>query len=443
MPTLPRASARPSIIQKPSLPNDAHSRIWEIIEEVENSLRAFAMGPLGSHEALSSFRRDGSLSAGSAGIALFYGYLASATKDARASDICVSLLERAIEAVAKLPASEGLYDGFTGVAWSIHHLSEFVLPGVAADDTCDQIDEYLADWLSEDWHSHQVDLISGLTGIGVYSLSRLPRETARICLEQVINRLALASVRDDVGRAWTSSVNEPWAPNRPWVQDHYFNVGMAHGLAGVIGFLGQAAAAGNTRAPQLLNEVSDWLFHHQLAPTESSRFPALVEPGVAPTPSIPGWCYGELGIATALLVAGTATGDTRLSRFGIDVAKQAAERPLDSRTAIRDPALCHGTTGMAHMFRRFYEFTGDSSFENAAWLWLDRALRFRRPGQGFGGYLFFRNTNGESVLESDPAFLVGASGLGISLLAWVTALEPKWDRVMLMSPSVEKGATQD
>src|SRR5262249_2093599 len=97
------------------------------------------------------------------------------------------------------------------------------------------------------------DLISGLVGFGVYALERMTpgadatRLAAVVCLERVINRLAETAEHRAEGITWWT--NPAWLPpeTRPRWPPGYYNVGLAHGVPGVIALLGCVCAAPSPR----------------------------------------------------------------------------------------------------------------------------------------------------------------------------------------------------
>jgi hypothetical protein len=78
---------------------------------------------------------------------------------------------------------------------------------------------------------------------------------------------------------------------------------------------------------------------------------------------------------------------------------------------VRDAALCHGASGLAHVYARWFHATGERVFRDAARIWIARALAMPRP--------------------IEPCLLEGAVGLGLALLAALGGEVPRWDRLML------------
>ena len=72
---------------------------------------------------------------------------------------------------------------------------------------------------------------------------------------------------------------------------------------------------------------------------------------------------------------------------------------------------------------------------DAATEWFARALAMERPGCGVAGFPAFAKVDMEKKpgWVSRTAFLDGAIGLALSLLAAISPVEPQWDRLLLLS----------
>src|SRR5262249_54184039 len=91
--------------------------------------------------------------------------------------------------------------------------------------------------------------------------------------------------------------------------------------------------------------------------------------------------------------------------------------------------------GLGQIFNRLAQASGDDRLAVAARFWFDQALSMRRPGHGVGGYQAWGPAPvGELAWWDDGTFLTGGAGIGLSLLAAVTDVEPRWDRVLLTGP---------
>ena len=304
----------------------------------------------------------------------------------------VRLLEAAITASDDGDADAGLFEGRTGVSWVLAHLDGRLFD-LGDDDPNVAMDAALLALLDHN-RLEVYDLVSGLVGLGVYALERLPRPPARAALDRIVARLAELAEDD----AWFTPSHILSPDARRMSPSGHWDLGMAHGAAGVVALLAHAGA------DRPLDRATARLVGQQLPPGSGSRYAAWLAPGQSPRPARTAWCYGDPGIAAALLAAGCRD-------EAVEVAHAAAGRPR-AQTGIVDAGLCHGAAGLMHVFNRLSQATGEVSLAGAARQWFDEAL----------------------VLPiAEPGFLEGQAGLGLALLAAVSDVEPAWDRVLLLS----------
>jgi len=367
---------------------------------------------------------------------LFCAYLALSGLDDGENAAC--FLEEAVQAVAARSMRPSLYSGFTGVAWATAHLQK-QLGDVEEEPTYKALDEALLAHLSESPWRDDYDLISGLVGFGVYALERLPHPMAIEILKRVVERLNETAERNAEGITWLTppELLTPW--QREISPNGYYNLGLAHGVPGVIALLGHAYAAGIARAQvePLLEGAIDWLLAQKLPSSAHSIFPSWVGPSWA-QPSIGSdecrlaWCYGDAGIAAALLSAARSARERTWEREALEIAICAARRAPET-AGVLDVSLCHGAAGLGHIFNRMYQATGEKQLKDSATFWFDRTLEMRRPEGGIGGFVALGVITDERRWVADPGFLTGAAGVGLALLAAITPIEPSWDRILLVS----------
>jgi lantibiotic modifying enzyme len=187
--------------------------------------------------------------------------------------------------------------------------------------------------------------------------------------------------------------------------------GCAHGVAGVLGALACCHVHGRTdeRAEPLMLAIAGALENSDVS---DQRI---------------GWCRGEIGIAIALLSAARALDRDDLADRAIAVALEPFAR-RGGRWPI-DAGLCHGAAGLAHLYNRMYQATGDGRLGEHAHTWLCKTMAMQTPGNGIAGFTMFRPRR-DPEWEADPSLLVGASGVGLVMLAGATSVTPSWDRVL-------------
>jgi lantibiotic biosynthesis protein len=283
------------------------------------------------------------------------------------------------------------------------------------------------------------DLISGITGIGVYLLARRTVPAARAALEQVL--AALVDLSREAGGAprWATPAEQLFEDMRESAPEGNVNCGVAHGAPGPLALMALALLNGVEVGGQIdaMRRVAAWLAARALPGRWGPEWPAAVPLGAAstagpPPAARPGWCYGNAGVARALWLTGRALEETEHVRLAVRALRQALERqqaelPLDS------PTLCHGVAGLAQVALRIAADSGDDDLSRqAGGLCLGLVERFDADAPL--GYRDVAGASGGARLDVDnPTLLSGASGTALVLLAAATDREPGWDRAMLLS----------
>jgi lantibiotic modifying enzyme len=413
---------------KPLLQGELAEQASRAVQEIASALPSYS--PSGEMQS-------SSLAGGLTGEALFYTYLALHTGDEAAAERAAQLVEQAAETLAVQPLPPNLYTGFPGVAWAMEHLRGRLFEEDAdEDDPVQEIDEALSTPLQRSPWPGDYDLITGLVGLAVYALERLPRPAAVSLLASIVDRLSERADISEEGAAWFSRVEELPEWQREFHPRGYYNLGVAHGLPAVVAVLAGAVAAGVEKARPLLHDSTRFLLARRHDPSSpvGACFSTSYAPWEEPTGSRLAWCYGDPGVAAALLAAARAAGEPAWERAALEVALSAAERP-EPGSGIQDAGLCHGAGGLAHLFNRMYHTTGDERLAGAARFWFERTLAFRQPGQGIGGFRSWGVIGGPNDLgwRDEAGFLEGTAGIGLALLGAISDVEPAWDRVLAVS----------
>jgi hypothetical protein len=372
---------------------------------------------------------DPSLAGGTAGLAVLHGYLAQTGLGPEPEVVARRCLRHAIAAVSERPGTASLYSGLAGVGWATTHLNA-QWPEIDGEDELAEIDEVLLDHLNQSPWRGVYDLIDGLVGFGIYAMERLPRPTARVCLERVVDRLADTTEIHDEGTTWWTDPSWLAEETRAESPCGYYNLGLAHGVPGVIAFLGQACAAGvsQQRARSLLDGAVSWLMSQDSA----DGFGYWIGPDRKRETARLAWCYGDPGVAAGLMVAARSVGEPAWESAALEIAHRATGRPFE-QAGVKDAGLCHGAAGLAHLFNRMYQATGKPWLAEFARSWFKQTLVMRRAGQGIGGYEAWRLPRAGPDWSADPGLLTGAAGIALALLAATTPIEPLWDRMLLVS----------
>lgn len=208
----------------------------------------------------------------------------------------------------------------------------------------------------------EYDLISGLTGLGVYHLVRHGSAASGMTAAVLGYLVTLAEPVYWHGESlpgWWSGTGPASAPDPAWPTGH-LNLGMAHGIAGCLALLSGAMRAGiqvdgHAKAVRELCATFD---RYRQGSSACPWWPAMIslseyDNGTANSErqARPSWCYGTPGHARAQQLAGLALGDHERMR--------AAERALAGCALDRqvtglltDASLCHGWAGLVQALWR-------------------------------------------------------------------------------------------
>ncbi|MBK9073193.1 MAG: lanthionine synthetase C family protein [Myxococcales bacterium] len=382
-------------------------------------------------------------------VALLFSY-AWATDKSR-SDIAayaVELLDAISASCAAAPNSLRPNSGVIAADWVYsHYCREFFERdpehGNLEDETSDDIEVALVVCkLLKDAPPRAYDLASGLVGLGIYGLESTNTKAGTEIVSVVLSLLADRSEPVDSLRSrWLTPRELLFGSNREAYPDGVYDLGVAHGVPGIIAFAAESYARGIARevALDIAGKAVEWILSVRVL-DGGPGYDSWVEHGKnAYTGNQVAWCYGGLGLAATVLRAAQVFSRSDWHGQAVNIARACADVSLSS-FELRSHALCHGSAGIAHIFNRMYHATNDPIFKRAAVSYYEACVGAFDPAIGFGGYLDLatiftgKNTQSESMTTAKVGswnFLTGTSGIGAALLAAIGDVEPLWDRLLL------------
>lgn len=375
---------------------------------------------------------DPSLSRGWTGTAVTMHYLHAAFPDEGFAAASEAALDRAVDAVAEQRMNPGLMQGFPGIAWAIDHLGH----NDGDEDANEVVDDALIEMLGNARGAGLYDLVSGLVGIGIYALERLPAASGRRLLELVVQRLGDWSQPAAPGVTWYTPPELIPPSARERVPEGYYNLGLAHGVPGAIAVLAHAHRLGVERATAaaLLDGAVEWIVAQALPEGGRATWPYFVGPGIDPRPARLAWCYGDPGVIASLLAAADALDRPQWEKTAFDALERALGRPPGA-SDVQGASLCHGAMGLAHLWNRMWQRSRSSELRDAIAYWTTVALDLRTCSDGLGGYSVWdpASEQEEGGDVQGPGLLAGVAGIALALVAAATDREPAWDRHLLLS----------
>jgi lantibiotic biosynthesis protein len=334
-------------------------------------------------------------------------------------------------AISSLPPDlpSGIFNGLTSIGWTIQHCTQSSGPPDAADveiqDPLEDVEQLILARLRVDCWTESYDLVSGLVGIGVYFLERLPAAEASQGLSLVVGHLEKLATTDATGTTWHTPARLLPPKQRDRCPDGHYNLGVAHGVPGIVFILSEAIVAGveTPRAKELLTGAVTWLLgQEQSAEPEQAGYSHWIGGDAPPRFRRPAWCYGDLGIAAVLAHVGDRLAWAQVS----DSAEALIERSLNRLAVPTEATLCHGALGVAHICNRLYQATARVTYKAAAHFYYESALSMLTRSEP-------DVSRGRHEGSLSTRFLQGAIGVALGLLSAIEPIEPQWDRRLLLS----------
>jgi lantibiotic modifying enzyme len=359
----------------------------------------------------------------------------------RMAHLCLS---RAVDDVTRSGCRRlGLFDGLSGVAWVAFSLSDGerhyqnLLASIESSLSA-QLTGLIAEFECgfPGCADFRYDLISGLSGVARYAIERRERITDKVVLARILNFLVrLSGESSGLPNWYTPSAWQRSNAMRSPEDTGLLNLGLAHGIAGVLAVLSIARAREILvdGIDEAIETTAGWLVDAVTPDAWGVNWPAglpvdhsgrvLRNAPVARS----AWCYGPPGIANALRLASLATGSQAWADLAATAMRNTLRRPAGERRT-DSPTFCHGVAGLLALFSLFQRETGDAVFESGTVRLLDELLDMYEPDAPFG----FRAVEPGGLRSDKIGLLDGAVGVLVALLAILSPAPSHWEPVFLL-----------
>lgn len=379
--------------------------------------------------------RSGGLLGGNAGITLFFAYLTKSYPGLKYEDRLWEYLETLANTLSNDPLPYNMSAGVAGIAFVFQHLRNIGLLDAAEDINLAELDEMISAGAQYDSRIGRWDPLHGLVGLGIYFIERYRETGDKHHLEKIVDQLTAMTSIENGYIVWIT-------PGFGNVSKDNYNFGMAHGMPGLLSFLAQVYELGirQDAITAMTNACLSFLLTHRNGSQRWQSFPGAIEVKPDPEegnrkvlPARHGWCYGDLGMAAALIHCGRSLNRKDWYDTGIDIALTTTLIPFEHAQCF-DASLCHGSMGLAHQYHRLFRATGNYRFRDAADYWLAITRdHFYQPGKYAGGYPHnsYEETTGKYTLVSSYGLLEGIAGIGLAWLSLQSDTRPEWDIILL------------
>lgn len=255
------------------------------------------------------------------------------------------------------------------------------------------------------------------------------REFAEILTENLEKN---AEVHGD-GLKWESLLNLEKTPG--------YNISLSHGISGLLLCLCEIHrscpdSSLTRRMEKLIAGGSNYLLSQQFDPrTYGCYFPSIsLESDPSFGLSRLAWCYGDLGVAMALLETGSLLEEAKYRQVAMKALQMTVGRREQRETYVYDTGICHGSAGVAVIYDHLYRRTGLPEFREAYEYWIDMTIKMGYH-TGNAGYRAqrFNKEHGAGEWESEQSLLEGIAGIGLTLLSYLYPEAGVWYDLLLMT----------
>jgi lantibiotic modifying enzyme len=319
-------------------------------------------------------------------------------------------------------------DGVCGILSTLGIIEDGLSGYIDEEEYVFPIEGYLKRNLELCCSNNYYDFLHGGLGYGIYFLSN-PLRNKNIH-KYLLNELKKSGIE-------THNGGIAWMHKNTVTKDVSYDLGLAHGISNIIYYLSNLCKYDiykNTAKELLTGAVNYLIDNIQDHTLIGSYFPYSknVDNTITPEKSRLAWCYGDLGIAMSLFQAGINSNTDKWISISKEIMSFSAKRRDLKQNLVEDAAICHGASGIGHMFQRMYNYTNEQEYLEAANYWLNVTLDFDIRNGEFKNYEPYLDDSGSSY-EVKNGMLKGISGIGLFLISAVSDIEPSWDSSLLLS----------
>ena len=366
------------------------------------------------------------LYSGEFGILLFLLYYSRYTQNETYALLSEKYAEKLFQQFITKNQIHTFCNGISGILYLFDFLREHDFIDMDVSDSQSFLDNYLIARMRNDIQQQHYDFMHGALGVGLYFLKKKSNPE---CIQELIDFLYQTAEKDTDNQIfkWKSIID-------PETNRIGYNLALSHGISSIIIFLSRVINSGrnNEIIVEILSGAVNYVLSQQRDFTQfGSYFPnyIITNSNEPVSKSRMAWCYGDLGVGRALWQAGKTFDNADWKEKGLEVLLKSTQRQSYDESLIRDAGICHGSAGLAMIFRRLYLETGRNEFKDAINHWLRQTINMANFDDGLAGYKTYKNDG----WECDYALLTGISGIGLVLLTCLEDDKQIWDEMLLLS----------
>lgn len=318
-------------------------------------------------------------------------------------------------------------NGITGLLWALKNLGDAKYIDLDLSDITTAVHPILNEFMQSKIQNEEYDFLHGALGVANYFLDMEDASSER-WLKEFNQKFFAKAIKMDDTISFLSKVNI----KDQWVA--VVNTGLSHGMASIIYYLQRCLKNKNLASEEVKNTLQKIIAFYKKnqhdPQTYHSYFPSWIKDGQPEHNSRLAWCYGDLGIATAFLLAADVLDDKELKTYALAIAKQTITRLDPVKEVIREGGVCHGSAGLVKMYRNLFRITGLKEFGITADYWLNITLKLASHPDGHAGY---KTHYLEKGFVNECGLLEGITGIGIVFIEELMGKPLTWEKSLMLA----------
>lgn len=351
---------------------------------------------------------------GLSGIALFYNYLLEIESNEDYQNKLFSIIDKIGDLISEESYSSSLCSGIAGYGWVLSKMKNKNLE--IEEEYFEALDAILAESLLEEASRNYYDFLHGGFGIALYFIERYKSKKDK-SIKAVLTEFSSTLIEKINTNPEVLFSNDSENPDQK-----YFYFGLAHGISGTLNFLVYLSTIlenANPAIEEAITKTIGFMNTYKAYDNESKQFyPGQVLTNDSTvTKARLGWCQGDLGIANAILNAGSFLNNTTLKEDG-NALINATTNINVKESLVNDFALCHGSSGILLQYYVASKKT-NSLYSATTAIWYENLKKQTNDFTEFQSFFIDRYVAETNILN-------GAAGLGLALLTIENKIPSDW-----------------
>lgn len=216
------------------------------------------------------------------------------------------------------------------------------------------------------------------------------------------------------------------------------NLGIPHGISGFMLLLIKLKNAGidSININYIINNLCSILLCFTSRITPITYFPHMFDI----TSNIEdltensrmGWCYGDLGCATALIEYARCFHNEEVYNKALSILIHSTNRKELYINNVFDAGLCHGSSGIAVIYNKIFNITKLDIFKSSADYWYAKTIDLGYHKDGLAGFCRARKLGDKIYYKNDISLLTGITGIGLSIISKLSSNNSSWEEFLLL-----------